>query len=462
MNVSSRLFLMKFLYCRECFVLQYIKMRHIVIIGNGISGITAARHLRKLGDFKITVISSESNYFFSRTALMYVYMGHLTFDQIKPYEDWFWKKNNIDLLKRRVITLMTKQKQLVLDDQSVITFDQLIIATGSKPAYYNWPGSDLKGVQGFYSKEDLELLQTNAPNNKRCKKAVIVGGGLIGVELAEMLHSREIEVTILVREEVYWGNILTKQQGTLIGRHIESKGIELKFNSTLQEIIAGSNGRVASINTTEGESIACDFVGLSTGVVPNVDFLKSSELEVDSGVLVDEVLQTNIPYIYAIGDCAQRRVSLPNRKAIEAVWYTGRIMGETVAKTIAGVRTPYQPGVWFNSAKFFDVEYQTYGKVSAHCSSAENHLYWEEDAGRKSITLAYDKNTSELLGITALGIRLSHPLADHWISEKKDITFVIDNLPKLNFDPEFYPKVIKRAAIKFKEQIQHDEVKSNT
>src|SRR5690606_25572986 len=157
------------------------------------------------------------------------------------------------------------------------------------------------------------------------------------------LPSGEGVVCSLVREEGCWGNIRAKRQRTLIGRHVESKGVELKVNSTLQEIMADSNGRVTSINTTAGESIACDFVGLSTGVVPNVDFLKSSELEIDSGVLVDEFLQTNIPHIYAIGDCAQRRVSLPNRKAIEAVWYTGRMMGETVAKTIAGVRTPYQP-----------------------------------------------------------------------------------------------------------------------
>ena len=430
-----------------------IKMRHIVIIGNGISGITAARHLRKLSDHRITVISSESEYFFSRTALMYVYMGHMTFEHTQPYENWFWEKNKIDLINGRVTTLIHTEKQLVISDGSTINYDDLIIATGSKPAFYNWPGIDTKGVQGFYSKQDLELLETNAPNNKRCKRAIIVGGGLIGIELAEMLHSRKIEVTILVREEVYWGNILTKNEGELLGKHISSKGIELRFNTNLKDINADTNGNVTSITTTKGERLSCDFVGLSTGVIPNIDFLKSSGLELDSGVLVDDCLQTNIPNVYAIGDCAQQRVSLPNRKSVEAVWYTGRIMGETVAKTIAQEKTPYQPGVWFNSAKFFDIEYQTYGKVSAICSDFEQQLYWEDASGKKSITLAFHKESHVLMGMTSLGVRLSHSLLDQWISQEKDITFVIDNLPKLNFDPEFYPKVLKRAVSKFKEQL---------
>lgn len=428
-------------------------MRHIVIIGNGISGITAARHLRKLGDFRITVISSESKYFFSRTALMYVYMGHMNFEHTQPYEDWFWEKNTIDLLNGQVIELKYVEKQIILSDDFAFDYDELIIATGSKPAFYNWPGSDLRGVQGFYSKQDLELLETNAPNNKQCKRAVIVGGGLIGIELAEMLHSRDINVTMLIREDVYWGNILTKNEGMLLGKHIASKGIDLRFNTNLKEINADEHGGVGSITTTSGDTIACNFVGISTGVVPNIDFLKSSGLDIDKGVLVNQYLETNLQSIYAIGDCAQQRVSLPNRKSVEAVWYTGRIMGQTVAKTIAKTRTPYQPGVWFNSAKFFDIEYQTYGNVSATCGGTEQQLYWEDNSGKKSITLAFDKNSLTFLGITALGIRLSHPLLEQWLSEKKDMSYVIDHLPELNFDPEFYPKIIKRAASKFKEQL---------
>ena len=137
-------------------------MEHIVIIGNGISGVTLARHLRKLSDKKITIISSESDYFFSRTALMYVYIGHMKFKHTQPYEDSFWKKNRIDLVNAYVEGVQTATKKVMLSNGSSLLYDKLVIATGSKPNTFGWPGQDLKGVQGLYSKQDLELLERNA------------------------------------------------------------------------------------------------------------------------------------------------------------------------------------------------------------------------------------------------------------------------------------------------------------
>ena len=173
-------------------------MEHIVIIGNGISGVTAARHIRKNSDKKITLVSAETKYFFSRTALMYVYMGHMKFEHTQPYENWFWDKNKIELKEGFVNTINTDKKTLKFKDSSTLSYDKLIIATGSKPNKFGWPGQDLKGVMGMYHKQDLENLEKYAPNKEKCKRAVIVGGGLIGIELAEMLRSRKIPVTFLL------------------------------------------------------------------------------------------------------------------------------------------------------------------------------------------------------------------------------------------------------------------------
>src|SRR5688572_6641931 len=107
-------------------------MKHIVIIGNGISGVTAARHIRKGSNHRITIISSETQHFYSRTALMYIYMGHLKYEHTKPYEDFFWKKNKIDLLFDHVEKVETPSKALTLKSGNRITYDVLIIASGSK------------------------------------------------------------------------------------------------------------------------------------------------------------------------------------------------------------------------------------------------------------------------------------------------------------------------------------------
>jgi NAD(P)H-nitrite reductase large subunit len=222
-------------------------MEHIVIIGNGISGVTLARHLRKLSDKKITLISDETDYFFSRTALMYVYMGHMKFEHTQPYENWFWRKNRIDLKKGYVKQVDTNTKSLQFENGTSLSYDKLVIATGSKPNKFGWPGQDLGGVMGMYHKQDLENLEKHAPNNTVCKRAVIVGGGLIGIELAEMLSSRSIPVTFLVRESSFWNSVLPEGESEMINRHIQSHHIDLRLSTNLKEIKSDGNGKVKSI-----------------------------------------------------------------------------------------------------------------------------------------------------------------------------------------------------------------------
>lgn len=430
-------------------------MEHIVIIGNGISGVTAARHIRKLSDKKITIISSETEHFFSRTALMYVYMGHMKFEHLKPYEDWFWKKNRIELHQGFVETIDVTSKTLHFKEGSTITYDKLVIATGSKPNKFGWKGQDLDGVQGLYSKQDLDNLEIYAPNNKACKRAVIVGGGLIGIELAEMLNSRKIPVTFLVRETSFWNGILPQGESEMINRHIRNHHIDLRLSSNLKEIISDENGKVKSIIIEEtGEEIFCDFVGLTAGVSPNIDFIKNSEIETKRGVLVNRYLETNIPDVYAIGDCAEQREPIGNRAPIEAVWYTGRMMGETLAQTLCGNKLEYKPGHWFNSAKFLDIEYQTYGWVFSQPKENHAHFHWKHQEDTKCITIEYNSMTNEFLGINTFGIRMRHEVFDKWLTEKRNVNYVISHLEEANFDPEFYKHFEKDIQASFKNILQ--------
>ncbi|UOY08208.1 NAD(P)/FAD-dependent oxidoreductase [Muricauda sp. SCSIO 64092] len=426
-------------------------MENIVIIGNGIAGVTAARHIRKLSDKRIIIISAETDYFFSRTALMYVYMGHMKFEHIQPYENWFWEKNGIELVRGYVTHVDTPNKQVLVDGSRAFHYHKLIIATGSKPNKFGWPGQDLHGVQGLYSKQDLDLLETNAPNKEACKRAVIVGGGLIGIELAEMLRSRDIPVTFLVRETSFWNGVLPEGESQLINEHIREHHIDLQLATNLVEIIPDENGKVKAVTTDKGDTIACDMVGLTAGVTPNIDFLKASGIEFGRGVKVNRYLETNVADVYAIGDCAEQHEAIGNRRPIEAVWYTGRMMGETVAQTICGNRIEYRPGHWFNSAKFLDIEYQTYGWVFSERGKKEfeQHFHWRDDKENLCVTIAFHKETKQFLGINTFGIRMRHEIFDRWLTQQRDVEYVMEHLADANFDPEFYANYEHKIVSKF-------------
>ncbi|MFK7806718.1 MAG: NAD(P)/FAD-dependent oxidoreductase [Saprospiraceae bacterium] len=422
---------------------------HIAIIGNGVSGITAARFIRKLSDHRITVISAESDHFFSRTALMYIYMGHMRYEDTKPYEDWFWEKNRIDLKNAYVEKVNPQNKTIHLRGGEEMAFDKLIIAAGSESNKFGWPGQDLDGVHGMYTLQDLEAMERHSDG---LKNAVIVGGGLIGIEMAEMFHSRHIPVTFLVRESAYWNNVLPKEESDMVSRHILENNIDLQLSTELKEIVDDGNGKACAVITNKGDRIDCGFVGLTAGVHPNISFLKDSGIETQRGILVNEHLETNIPDIYAIGDCAQLREPREGRRNIEAIWYTGKMMGETVAYNICTKPVSYNPGIWFNSAKFFEIEYQIYGTVLANAPDNHKSLYWEHSDGRKAIRIVYDTADKDtILGFHLMGIRYRHEVCEKWIFEKANVSTVLENLELANFDPEFY-KTYEQELVKLYNQ----------
>jgi NADPH-dependent 2,4-dienoyl-CoA reductase/sulfur reductase-like enzyme len=412
-------------------------MKHIVIIGNGIAGITAARHIRKRTDYRITVISAESEHFYSRTALMYLYMGHMEYQHLKPYEDYFWSKNRIELLHARVTKVDTAQKQLGFQDQPPLSYDTLIIASGSKARKGGWKGEKAPNVHGLYNLQELEQMEANT---KGIKHAVVVGGGLIGVEMAEMLHSRKIGVSLLAREEEYWSNVLPPEEGRIISQHLRDHQIDLRTRTELDEILLDDKGKARAVRTKGGDTIACQFVGITIGVEPNIAFLKDSKIETNKGILVDRYFRTSVPEVYAVGDCVEYREPLPGRKPIEQLWYTGRIHGLTVAATISGQPLTYKPGPWFNSAKFFDIEYQVYGEVPSKLHDGQEQLYWQHPQKPLSIRIVWEKESRAVQGFSLLGIRYRQAVCEKWINDKAAIEEVLPVLEQANFDPEFHRK----------------------
>ena len=409
--------------------------RKILIIGNGISGVTAARFIRKMsGKDEITIISDETDHFYSRTALMYIYMGHMRYRDTKPYEDWFWEKNRIALVRDYVEEIDVGSKRATLRGGRRFEYDVLIIATGSRSNMPEWPGRDLAGVQGLYGMPDLEAMERNTAGVER---AVVVGGGLIGIEMAEMLHSRHIPVTFIVREAGYMDYVLPAEEAAMIGEEIRAHGIDLRLATELKELLGDRQGRVRAAVTGRGEEIPCGFAGLTVGVHPNADLVRRSDVETNLGVLVNEYFETNVDDVYAVGDCAEFRTDGIGSKRIEQLWYTGRMHGKAVARTICGDRTAYDPGPFFNSAKFFSIEWQTYGSITPVRGPGVDTLLWQDVRRKQSVRIDFEKEGRRVLGFNLLGVRYRHDVCERWLRAERSIDYVLAHLSEANFDPEF-------------------------
>ncbi|GAB4182754.1 MAG: hypothetical protein Fur0032_23800 [Terrimicrobiaceae bacterium] len=434
--------------------------RSIIIIGNGVTGVTAARHIRKRSaDDRITMISSETDHHFSRTALMYIYMGTLTYNDTKPYPDDFWAKNRIELKRGWVDAIDPASKRLTFKNGDLLDYEELILATGARPNKFGWPGQDLDAVQGLYSYQDLESMEKYSPTTRR---AVIVGGGLIGVEVAEMLLSRGIAVTFLVREKCFWNIVLPEGEAKMVEQEILRHGVDLRMESELKEILPDSRGRARAIVTKNGEEIPCEMVFLTVGVSPNVAVAKASGIECDRGVLVDRFFRTSTPNVWAGGDCAQHREVPSGRRPVEQVWYTGKIHGEHIAANLCGEERPYAPGIWFNSAKFFDIEYQTYGVVMPKPKEGEESFYWRHPAGDKSIRINFRGDTGAVVGVNVFGIRHRHAVWESWIASQTRVEDALADLGAANFDPEFFRQYEPEIVAAFNARYPERAVKLKT
>ena len=216
----------------------------------------------------------------------------------------------VQLKKAWVNNIDCTEQVLSLDSGEKMLYDKLLIATGSRSNKFGWPGQNLKGVQGLYSYQDLLALEETTKNG--INRAVIIGGGLIGIEMAEMLHSRQFPVTILVRESGYWNNILPEQESSMIAKHIREYGFDLRLNEQLKEIRDDGSGRVRSIITGNGEEINCQLVGLTAGVSPNIEWLKNMPIETDRGIKINQHMETNMLLFFFLNSLKFSYIAVQN------------------------------------------------------------------------------------------------------------------------------------------------------
>jgi NADPH-dependent 2,4-dienoyl-CoA reductase/sulfur reductase-like enzyme len=412
-------------------------MTHFVIVGNGVAGVEAALTIRQRHGQKaarIVLISDESDYFFSRTALMYALMDQMNRRDLEPYERGFYDKQGIERVRGRVVDIDAHKKVVRLEDGKELHFDKLLLATGAKPRTFPWQGlNDVQdGLVHFVSMQDLDACERLIPSTQQ---AVVVGGGLIGIELVESLLHHRVPVTFLVREPWYWPMALGVEEGAMVADHMKAHGVDLRLEEEIARIDVDPKGRVSAIQTNKDNTLPCQFLGICVGVGPATEWLKSctTPVAVGRGIRVNPNFETNLPDVYAAGDCCE--IDDDHETFTETIWYSAKLHGKLAAQAMMGDQGHYQRPLFYNSSKFFEIEYTTVGQV-VNLPTGTPSLYRRHPKRAVSQRIVYDKH-GVVLGFNMLGSRWNHNVLERWILEKRTLTFVREHLRDAQFDVEF-------------------------
>jgi NAD(P)H-nitrite reductase large subunit len=370
-------------------------MRHL-IVGNGMAGVAAAQTLRDLdAEAEIAIVTEEEAPFYSRPGLMYYMMGRLKgWDLLIAKGDAFYQQLGVSIRYGRAARVAVGEDALEMASGERLPFDRLLLATGSKSRRLAVPGADLDGIHFMYSLQDCREIMART---RRGMKAVLVGGGLLGAELAEVWRHFGLHVTFLVQEPWYFRKGLSEAQGRIVEAGIRRHGVDLHLGEQVAAL-AGT-GAVSKVVTQSGREFDADAVGVTIGVEPNTDLAAASGLNVGRGIVVDESLRTSRPNVFAAGDCAEILPAGEARSQIEQLWYSAEKQGRAAARAMAGDTRRYDPGVFYNSAMFFDVDYVSIGE-SRVSEGAEEQTVISRDRGAARRFLS---RGGVVTGITSVG-----------------------------------------------------------
>jgi nitrite reductase (NADH) large subunit len=280
----------------------------LVVIGNGMSGMHTVEELVGIAPerYNITVFGSEPYGNYNRIMLTPVLFGTKSIAEIFIHDfDWY-KERDIILYcgsNKTIVDVDREQQQVIAKDGTKAKYDILLIATGSLPLMLDIPGIDAQGVMGFRNIADVQVMIEKAETKQH---AVILGAGLLGLEAANGLLQRGMQVTVIHRADQVLNRQLDQQAALFLQREFERKGINFRFEVTIEEILI-TNQDIRQVRLSDGSLLPADLLVMATGIQPNIGLSKHIGLYCERGIVVNDYLQTSDTKIYAVGECIQHR-----------------------------------------------------------------------------------------------------------------------------------------------------------
>lgn len=277
----------------------------LVVVGNGMAGMRTVEELLKLAPdlYDITVFGAEPHGNYNRILLSPVLAGEKTVADIMLNTREWYDENGIELLAGDPVVAIDRPRRIVRSASGrEVRYDRLLLATGSKPFILPVPGHQLDGVIAFRDIQDVETMQQAARNHRH---AVVIGGGLLGLEAANGLLRQGMDVTVVHLPDSLMERQLDKPAATLLQSALERKGLRFLLGAQTAEILG--TDRVTGVRFKDGSEIPADLVVMTAGVRPNIELAAGAGLHCERAIVVDDTLQTYDPRIYAVGECVQHR-----------------------------------------------------------------------------------------------------------------------------------------------------------
>ncbi|MDB5926426.1 MAG: nirB [Betaproteobacteria bacterium] len=284
-----------------------MKTMKLVCVGNGMAGVRTIEELLKLAPdlFDITIFGAEPHPNYNRILLSPVLAGEQTLDEIVLNDREWYAQHSITLEAGKKVTTIDRVRRVVVaDDGTEAEYDRLLLATGSNPVILPIPGNALEGVLTYRDIADTEAMIEAAT---RCRNAVVIGGGLLGLEAANGLRVRGMDVTVVHLLDSLMERQLDRTAAKLLQNSLEARGLKFLLPKQTSEIVAGESGSVCAVRFKDSETISADLVVMAVGVRPNTALAQAARLHCSRGIVVSDTMQTFDPRIYAVGECVNHR-----------------------------------------------------------------------------------------------------------------------------------------------------------
>ena len=323
-------------------------MSRYAIIGTGVAGIAAIQAIRSVDNSsEIYVICDDPHGFYSRPGLAYYLTGEITEKQLHIFSQHDWRALNIRFIKGHATRLDPQTHRIEIGTRGALTYDRLLLALGASAVRLNLPGAEAEGVVKLDNMDDARSILSRA---RRGKTAVVIGGGITALELAEGLAARHVKVHYFLRGDHYWSNVLDEIESRIIENRLKEEGISLHYQTETARILTRGK-RVVGVQTTKGRTLRCNLVAVAVGIRPRIELAQTAGLKVDRGVLVNEYMQTSDAQIFAAGDIAQVFDPVSGRTVLDSLWGPAREQGYLAGLNMAGQLIAYRKPVPFNVTK---------------------------------------------------------------------------------------------------------------